>query len=63
MYLLSPVIGGVGDVDDPTMESWGGQFYRPHPHKYPNYYSDLDATAEVCQSTISKWRVVYISDW
>jgi hypothetical protein len=24
LYLLSPVIGGVGNVDDPTDESWGG---------------------------------------
>ena len=63
LYLLSPVVGGVGDVDDPTNESWGGRFRRPHPHKHPNYYTDLDAPAEICQSTINKWRVDYLSDW
>lgn len=63
LYLLSPVIGGVGDVEDPTCESWGGQFRRPDPTQYPNYYTDLDAPAEVCQATINRWRVAYLSDW
>jgi hypothetical protein len=63
LYLLSPVVGGVGDVDDPTCESWGGQFHRPSPRQHPNYYTDLDAPAEVCQATINKWRVAYLSDW
>ncbi len=30
---------------------------------YPNYYTDLDAPAEVCQATINKWRVAYLSHW
>ena len=63
LYLLSPVVGGVGNVDDPSAESWGGQFRRPAPELYPNYYSDLDAPAEVCQATISKWRRAYLGDW
>ena len=63
LYLLSPVIGGVGDVDDPIAESWGGQFRRPYPDPYPNYYTDLNAPAEVCQATINRWRVAYLSDW
>jgi len=63
LYLLSPVVGDVGDVDDPTHESWGGQFRRPHPRKHPDYYTDLDAPAEVCQSTINRWRVDYLGDW
>jgi len=63
LYLLSPVIDGVGDVDDPTGESWGGQFRRPYPDRYPNYYTDLDALAEVCQATINRWRIAYLSDW
>ena len=63
MYLLSPILGGVGNVNDPTVISWGGQFQRPYPQKYPNYYIDLDATADVCQSTISRWRVDFLSDW
>ena len=63
LYLLSPVIGGVGDVDDPNAESWGGRFRRPYPDRYPNYATDLDAPAEVCQATINRWRVAYLSDW
>lgn len=63
LYLLSPIIGGVGDVDDPTAESWGGQFRRPYPGRYPNYYADLDAPAEVCQATINRWRLGYLGDW
>jgi len=38
LFLVSPSIGGVGDVDDPTKESWGGQFRRADSLKYPNYY-------------------------
>lgn len=63
LYLLSPVLGGVGDVDDPTRESWGGRFHRPDPQRYPNYFCDLDADPPTCQATISKWRVAYMSDW
>jgi hypothetical protein len=63
MYLLSPVVGGVGDVDDPTNESWGGRFRCPNPDRFPNYYTDLDAPADACQATINKWRVAYFSDW
>jgi hypothetical protein len=50
-------------VDDPTVESWGGRFRRPYPEQFPNYYCDLDAPAERCQATISKWRVDYLRDW
>ena len=63
LYLLSPVVGGVGDVDDPTGPSWGGRFRRPDPVRFPNYAVDLDAPAEVCQATINRWRVDYLSDW
>jgi hypothetical protein len=63
LYLLSPVLGGVGNVDDPTQESWGGQFRRPEPDRFPNYYTDLDASPEICQATISKWRAAYLGYW
>ena len=63
LYLLSPILGGVGDVDDPTAPSWGGQFRRPQPESLPNYYTDLDADAETCQATISRWRVQFLSEW
>jgi hypothetical protein len=63
LYLLSPILGGVGDVEDPTQESWGGRFRRPEPGAHPNYYVDLDVAAEVCQATINKWRVDFLSAW
>lgn len=63
LYLLSPLLGGVGNVDDPTSESWGGQFQRPDATRFPNYATDLDAPAEECQATINKWRIAYLSDW
>lgn len=63
LYLLSPQVGGVGNVDDPTQESWGGQFRRPDPDQFPNYYVDLDADAATCQATINRWRVDFLADW
>ena len=63
LYLLSPALAGPGDVDDPTQPSWGGQFYRPDPTRFPNYYTDLDAGAETCQATINRWRLDYLSHW
>ena len=63
LYLLSPELGGVGDVDDPTQPNWGGQYHRPDPQRFPNYYTDLDADAATCQATISRWRTAYLSDW
>jgi hypothetical protein len=63
LYLLSPVLGGVGHIDDPTGPSWGGRFRRAEPDRYPNYYIDLDAEAEVCQATINRWRVDFLSEW
>lgn len=63
LYLLSPVIGGVGNVDDPTQPSWGGRFQPMDPQRFPNFYSDLDAPADVCQATINRWRVDYLRDW
>ncbi len=63
MYLFSPLFGGVGDVDDPTAESWGGRFRHSDQARYPNYYVDLDAPAEECQATIAKWRVAFLTHW
>jgi hypothetical protein len=63
LYLLSPVLGGVGDVDDPTDSNWGGRFMRPEPDLRPNYYTDLDADAATCQETINQWRVDFLEDW
>jgi hypothetical protein len=63
LYLLSPVLGHVGDVDDPTRESWGGQFRLYDKDKFPNYYVDLDLPPAECQWTIGKWRYDILKDW
>ena len=63
LYLLSPIIGDVGDVDDPTRPNWGGRFRRPEPEEHPNYYIDLDADLQTCWRTINRWRIEYLADW
>ncbi|MCK0191465.1 nucleoside hydrolase-like domain-containing protein [Arenibacter sp. F20364] len=63
LYLISPVIGDVGNVDDPTQESWGGQFMQFDSINYPNYYIDLNKSPEECQMTIGKWRYDILRDW
>jgi hypothetical protein len=63
LYLLSPVLGGVGDLDDPTVPSWGGRFRRADS-AHSNRYIDLDcATKEACQATINRHRVDFLADW
>jgi hypothetical protein len=63
LYLLSPVLGDVGDVDDPTRPNWGGRYRRPEPERVPNYYTDLDADVAACLRTINRWRVDFLADW
>ncbi len=63
LYLLSPALGGVGNVDDPAQESWGGQFRAPAPDRFPNYHTDLDLPAPACQNTIAKWRAAFLANW
>jgi hypothetical protein len=63
LYLLSPRFGDVGDLDDPTGPSWGGQFRQASP-EYPNYHIDLDCpTPEQCAATINRHRVDFLSHW
>lgn len=63
LYLLSPVFGDVGNVDDPTQPNWGGRFRRPEPDRFPNYYVDLDEGLQACWRTINRWRVDYLEHW
>lgn len=62
LYLLSPIIGGVGNVNIPTGESWGGQFTR-HSAGTPNFYIDCCSVPIEAQRTINKWRVQFLEDW
>jgi hypothetical protein len=63
LHLLGPLFGGVGDVDDPSVPGWGGQFTQPEPDRFPNYWTDLDADAGTCRATISRWRVPILEHW
>jgi len=63
LYLISPSLGGVGHVDDPTRENWGGQFRHFDKEKFPNYFVDLDRSPTECQMTIGKWRHDFLLDW
>jgi hypothetical protein len=63
LFLLSPVIAGAGNVDDPTVQSWGGQFRPADACRFPNYCVDLDQSPEVCQATINQWRKDFLTDW
>ncbi|PKB00379.1 inosine-uridine preferring nucleoside hydrolase [Flavobacteriaceae bacterium MAR_2009_75] len=63
LYLIAPVIGQLGNVNDPTQENWGGQFRHFNKDRYPNYYVDLDKSPEECQYTIGKWRYDVMNDW
>lgn len=63
LYLKSPLLGKTGDVDDPTQESWGGQFRPYNKEKFPNYYVDLNLPPDQCQLTIGKWRYDFLQDW
>jgi hypothetical protein len=63
LFLLSPLIGSVGKVEDPTQDSWGGRFRLADPSRYPNYYVDLDLPPDRCQETVSKWRTAFLGDW
>lgn len=63
LHLVSPVFGGVGDVDDPTAESWGGRYRHADADRFPNYYVDLDEEASVCRGTIAKWRRDILGHW
>ena len=62
LYLISPKFGNVGNVDDPTSESWGGT-YKRYDNAYPNYYVDCCSSQEAARQSISKWRVQYLSHW
>lgn len=61
LYLLSPLVGGVGNDDNPTAESWGGQ-YAKSTALGPTYWIDK-GDAATSAKTVSKWRSAYEADW
>ena len=64
LYLLSPVLVRVGNVDNPAQPNWGGRFRREDPAKYPNYWVDLyPGDPDACQWTASRWRIDFLHHW
>ena len=63
MYLLSSAVGGVGNPDDPTQESWGGRWHQPFSKSFPYYYTDLDEPLNVYWEEMKKWRPAFLADW
>jgi len=62
LYFISPEFGTVGDVNNPTAESWAGE-YKRYNNAYPNYYIDCCESETAAKESISKWRVQYLSHW
>lgn len=61
LYLLAPLVGGVGNLDNPTSESWGGQFRRTNHGA--NYWTDVTDIREQDIVSVHKWREQYLRDW
>ncbi len=61
LYMLSPLVGGVGNWNDPTSESWGGKFKKTGHG--PNYWTDLTDDRAKDAGSINKWREKYLRDW
>lgn len=60
LYLLR------GSADDPSAESWGGTFVRPHPKL--DYWTDnpdpaLREGSYAGAKTVNRWREDYLRDW
>ena len=61
LYMLSPLVGGVGNWNDPTRESWGGQFQKTSHG--PNFWTDITGDHTVDRVHINKWREQYLRHW
>jgi hypothetical protein len=61
LYMLSPLVGGVGNWNDPTRESWGGQFKKVSHG--PNFWTDIAGDHAVDRVYINKWREQYLRHW
>jgi hypothetical protein len=61
LYLLSPLVGGVGNWDNPTVDSWGGRFQNPGHG--PRYWTDFTGDHAIDRVHINKWREQFLRDW
>lgn len=62
LYLIGAALGWGGNVNDPTVNGWGGK-YRRADSRYPNYYTDLTGSDATCQSTIWEDRLDFLKNW
>lgn len=63
LHLLGPRLAGVGAVEDPGQPGWGGQYARPAPERWPNYWCDLPLSPAQCRETVARWRADQLQDW
>lgn len=61
LYLLSPLVGGVGCFDDPAAESWGGQFKTTGHGEH--YWTDIHDNRQEDAKSVNKWRKEYLRNW
>ena len=61
LYLLSPLVGGVGNWDDPTEDSWGGRFQKTSHG--PHYWTDFTGDHTIDRVHVNKWREQFLRDW
>jgi hypothetical protein len=61
LYMLSPLVGGVGDWDDPTQDSWGGKFKKTSHG--PSYWTDITGNRTLDGVHVNKWREKYLRHW
>lgn len=59
LYMLSPLVGGVGNWSDPTRESWGGQFKKTGP----SFWTDITGDHTIDRVHVNKWREQYLRHW
>jgi hypothetical protein len=61
LYLLSPLVGGVGNWDNPTVDSWGGRFQKTSHG--PRYWTDFTGDHTIDRVHVNKWREQFLRDW
>jgi hypothetical protein len=60
LYLLGPLLGGVGSLESPTAAGWGGAFIGDSTR--PCYWHCLGDKRNA-RTTVSRWRAEYLGDW
>jgi hypothetical protein len=61
LYLLSPLVGRVGNWDNPTGDSWGGTFTRTSHGA--NYWTDITGDHRFDRVHVNTWREQYLRDF